>query len=152
MTTGNEKIDQVSSFTYIGGIISKDGGSRENIESGIPRAHDVSSESKRVWKNRKMSLQTKIRILEATVMTVVKYGNEARAFRKVDKNLLGVFKRNCLLIVLGTRLTDCVSNRRLYEKSDSIPLSRAILKERLRWLGHVLRMKDDILPKIVLFD
>ena len=25
------------------------------------------------------------------------------------------------------------------------------MKERLRWLGHVLRMKDDKLPKIVLF-
>ena len=25
------------------------------------------------------------------------------------------------------------------------------MKERLRWLGHVLWMKDDRLPKIVLF-
>ena len=31
------------------------------------------------------------------------------------------------------------------------PLSRAIMKERLRWLSHVLRMKGDRLPKIVLF-
>ena len=61
------------------------------------------------------------------------------------------FSEKCLRIVLGTRLTGRISNSRLYEKCGSIPLSRAIMKERLRWLGHVLRMKDDRLPKIVLF-
>ena len=25
------------------------------------------------------------------------------------------------------------------------------MRERMRWLGHILRMKDDRLPKIVLF-
>ena len=35
---GNEKIDQVSSFTYLGSIISKDGGSREDVESRIAKA------------------------------------------------------------------------------------------------------------------
>ena len=48
-------------------------------------------------------------------------------------------------------LTDRISNSRLYEKCGSIPLSRAIMKERFRWLGHVLRMKGDRLPKIILF-
>ena len=38
-----------------------------------------------------------------------------------------------------------------YEKCGSILLSTAIMKESLRWLGHVLRMKDDRLPKIVPF-
>ena len=71
--------------------------------------------------------------------------------RKTDENLLDVFQQNCLGIVLGTRLTDRISNNRLYEKYGSIPLSRSIMKERLRWLGHVVRMKDDRLPKIVLF-
>ena len=84
-------------------------------------------------------------------MTLVKYGSEAWTLRKADENLLDVFQRNCLRIVLDTRLTDRISNSRLYEKCGSIPLSRAIMKERLRWLGHVLRMKDDRLPKIVLF-
>ena len=69
----------------------------------------------------------------------------------LPQNLLDVFQRNCLRIVLGTRLTDRISNSRLYEKCGSIPLSGAIMKERLRWLGHVLRMKDDRLPKTVLF-
>ena len=56
-----------------------------------------------------------------------------------------------LRMVLGTRLTDRISNSRLYEKCSSIPLSRAIMKERFRWRGHVVRMKDDRFPKIVLF-
>ena len=32
------------------------------------------------------------------------------------------------------------------------PLSRAIIKERLRWLGHVVPIKEGILPRIVLFN
>ena len=53
-----------------------------------------------------ISQQTKIRILEATMRTVVK-------------------------------------------QFGSILLSRVIMRERLRWLGHVLEMKDDILTKII---
>ena len=84
-------------------------------------------------------------------MTGVKYGSEAWALRKADEDLLDVFQKNYSRIVLGTQLTDRISNNRLYEKCDSIPLSRAIMKERLRWLVHVLRMRDDRLPKIVIF-
>ena len=100
-------------------------------------------------RNRKISLQTKIRILEGTVMTVVKYGSEVCALRKTDEGLLDIFQRNCLRIVLVTRLNDRISNSSLYEKWGSILFSRPIMKERLRWLGHVLGMKDDRLPKIV---
>ena len=66
----------------------------------------------------------------------------------VNKPNLYVFHRNCLQIVLDTRQTDRISNSRLYEKCDSIPLSRSKIKERF---GHVVRMKDDRLPKIVIF-
>ena len=77
------------------------------------------------------------------MLTVVKYGSEACALQKADEDLQDVFQRNCLWIVLGTRLTDRILNSKLYEKCNHIPLSRAIMKERLKWLGHVLQMKDD---------
>jgi hypothetical protein len=38
--------------------------------------------------------------------------------------------------------TDC-------EKCESILLSRAMMTGKLRWLRHVLRMKDDRLSKII---
>ena len=96
--------------------------------------------------NRKISLRTKIRTLEATVMTVVKYGSEAWVLQNTD-DLLDVFQINCIRTVLGTRLTDRISNSRLYEKFGLTSPSRAIIRERFRWLGYVLRMKDDRLPK-----
>ena len=152
MTLRNEKIGQVGSFTYLGSIISKEGGSSKDVKSRIAKAQGIFSHHsyKKVWKNRKISMQTKIRILEATVMAVVKYGCEAWVLWKADEDLLDFFQRNRLRIVLGTRLTDSISNSRLYKKCGSIPLSWAIMKQRLKWLGHVLWMKDDRLPKIVL--
>ena len=53
VTFGNEKIDQVGSFTYLGSIISKDGGSNAYVKSRIAKARGVFSQLKRVWKNRK---------------------------------------------------------------------------------------------------
>jgi len=85
-------------------------------------------------------------------MTVVKYYFEAWKLRRIDEDLLDVFQKNCQRIVVGTRLTDRISNNRLHKKCGSIPFSRAIMRERLRRLGHVLRMRDDRLPKIVLVD
>ena len=89
---------------------------------------------KKVWKNRKVSPQTNIRILKGTLMTVVKYGYEEWMLRKADEDLLDVFQKNCLQIFLDTQLNDRISNSRLYKKWASIPLSRAIMKERIRWL------------------
>ena len=111
----------------------------------------IFSQLKKVWKHKKINLRTKIRILGTAVMRLVNYGFEAWALWKADEDLLDVFHGNYLRIVLGTRRTDRISNSRLCEKCGSIPLSRAIMRERLRWLGHVLPMKDDRLPKIVIF-
>ena len=41
LTLGNEKIDQVGSFAYLGSIISKDSRSSKDIKSRIAKARDV---------------------------------------------------------------------------------------------------------------
>ena len=41
VTMGNAKIDQVSSFTYLGNIISKDGGCSEDAKSRIVKAQGI---------------------------------------------------------------------------------------------------------------
>ena len=41
VTLGNEKIDQVTSFTYLGSIISKDARSSEDVKSRIAKTQGV---------------------------------------------------------------------------------------------------------------
>jgi len=53
-----------------------------------------------------ISLKTKIRIMEAREKTVVKYGFKAWVLQKPNENLLDIFQRNSLRIVLGTWQTD----------------------------------------------
>ena len=43
---------------------------------------------------------------------------------------------------LSTHLTDCISKNKLGKKSGSISFSRAIMKDRSRWLVYVLETKD----------
>ena len=84
-------------------------------------------------------------------MTAVKYGSEAWTLRKPDEYLQDVLQKNCLRIVLGTQLTDRISNSRLYEKYGSIALSSAILKESQRWLGQIVWTKDERLIFVLSF-
>jgi hypothetical protein len=71
-------------------------------------------------------------MLEATVMILIKYDSEALVLRKAAKDSLDVFQKNCPRIVLGTLLTDRISNSWLYEKCGSILLISALIRERLR--------------------
>ena len=43
VTLGNKNIDQVGSYTYLGSIISKDGGSSEDVKSRMAKAQGAFS-------------------------------------------------------------------------------------------------------------
>ena len=53
MMLGNEKIDQVDIFTYLGNIISKGDGCLEDVKSRIANAQFVFNSWKKVQKNRR---------------------------------------------------------------------------------------------------
>ena len=74
-------------FTYLGSIviILKEGGYSENFGSRRNKTQGAFSQLKKVWKTRKINVKTKIVILEATVITVVKYGSETWVLRKTEE-------------------------------------------------------------------
>ena len=85
----------------------------------------------------------KIKILEAAVMPVVKFGSKEWALQKKEEDLLDFFQGICLRVVLGIQLTNLISKSNSHKKSGSVLLSRAITRESYRRIGHVLRMMID---------
>ena len=56
-------------------------------------------------------------IKKAIKRTVVKLGYDTWGLRNTENDLLDVFQRNYLRILLGIRLTDRISNSNLCEKN-----------------------------------
>jgi len=57
VTLGNEKIDQVDSFTVLCSIVNKDGGSGEDVKSRIAKTEGIFPQFKKVRENKMISLQ-----------------------------------------------------------------------------------------------
>ena len=91
-----QNIEDVESFTYLGSIINKTGGTEEDIKSSIGKARHVFVTLKPVWNNRNILLKTKLTIFNSNVKSVLLYGSETWKHTKALDSRLQVFVNTCL--------------------------------------------------------
>lgn len=147
---GNEKIEQVEEFVYLGSLMTKEGSSEKEIIRRISLGNYRFRQLRSLWKRREISMKTKLRIYEATVMSVVLYGAESFTCSDEDYAKLNVFHTNKLRAIVSKR-RDQISNAKLFKLTGMFPLENYVRKYRLRWAGHVSRMDNSRLPKKTLF-
>ena len=66
-----EALDEVDSFTYLGSIVTKDGGTEADIAARIGKARAAFKQLKNVWRSSDLSRKTKIRIFNSNVKSVL---------------------------------------------------------------------------------
>ena len=91
-----QNIEDVESFTYLGSIINKTGGTEEDIKSSIGKARHVFVTLKPVWNNRNILPKTKLTIFNSNVKSVLLYGSETWKHTKALDSRLQVFVNTCL--------------------------------------------------------
>jgi hypothetical protein len=67
------KIENVDKFPYLGSIVTKEGGSMEDVRNKISEANGAFNQLQKVWKSSDISLQTKLIILNSNVKSVLLY-------------------------------------------------------------------------------
>ena len=56
---------------------------------------------------------------------------------------LNALQTRCLRIMLGIKRLDRVSNQQVYPTASTSPLTRTVTLRQLKFLGHILRMKNN---------
>ena len=136
----NSSIKQVEQFCYLGSWITADGRCNREIEYRIGEAKRGFNEMKNLLKNRKLSLESRKRMVKSYIWSILLYGSETWTInRKMEKKLeaaeIWIWRR-----VLSVPWTTRVTNQRILERMDTTRvLLNTIRKRQLQFLGHVLR-------------
>ena len=148
----NYKLEVVHEFVYLGSTITDNLSIDSELNKRIGKAAmTLSRLTKRVWSNNKLSDHTKVNVYKACVISTLLYGSESWTMRAHQEKRLNVFHMRCLRRILGITWQDKVTNKVVLEKA-GIPSLYTLLKQRrMRWLGHVTRMKDGRIPKDLLY-
>jgi endonuclease/exonuclease/phosphatase family metal-dependent hydrolase len=150
ITVGGEKLREVTQFVYLGSTIKNNGSTETEIKTRIGKAAAAFNTLHKVWKNANISLKTKIRLLNSNVLTVLLYGCETwKDIPELDKKLAS-FHQRCLRRILRIKWQDHITNETVLQRTQQEDLKVTLIKRRLQWLGHVMRMNEERYPKMIL--
>ena len=103
------------------------------------------------WNSKDISKQTKIKVYESLVLSVLLYNSETWTLNAISAQRLKSFEMTCLRKIEGVirrdRLRNTVVQERLGLTKDIIA---RIQQRQLQYFGHVIRMDQGRYPKLAL--
>ena len=149
---GSHKLNAVDRFQYLGSTISSNLSLEPEINSRIAKASAVMSKlHKRVWSNNNLTVNTKMRVYRACVLSTLLYSSETWTTYAAQEKRLNSFHLRCLRRILSIRWQEKIPNTVVLERAGLPSIFMLLSQRRLRWLGHVHRMADGRIPKDLLY-
>ena len=106
---------------------------------------------KNVFAVRAMSKSVKMRVYAASVLSVLLYGSETWNCTAADIKRLESFHNRCLRCMYGISRLTHFTNFDLRKLTGQQTIQSMMMTNRLRWLGHVMRMSNERMPKRMMF-
>ena len=142
-------LEQVAEFIYLGATQTEDGTSLKEVKVRIAKATAALARLKRIWRDRNISMPSKLHLLRSLVISVFLYAAESWTLNTEIEKRINAFEMNCYRRLLNIHYTSHTTNvqvRGLVTKHlgrhDS--LLTVAKKRKLRWFGHVMRAKGTL--------
>ena len=85
------------------------------------------------------------------VIPIIMYGSETWTLYRHHIKKLRTLQQRYLRFILNIKWTDYVTNDEVLERAKTEDIENILIRNRLRWLGHVVRMPDERPVKNLLY-
>ena len=136
MEIDGETIETVKDFIFLGSKITADGDCRHEIKRCLLCGRKTVANLDSILKSRDITLPTKVRLVKALVLPVVKYGCESWTIKKAEHQIMVAFQLWCWRRLLRVPWTAKRSNQSiLKEIGPEWSLGGLMLKLKLQYFG-----------------
>ena len=130
-------------FIFLGSRITVDGDCSHEMKRCLLLGRKVMTNLESIFKNRDMTLPTKVRLVKAMVFPVVMDGCESWSIKKAERRRIDAFEMWCWRRLLRVPWTARRPNQSiLKEISPGCSLEGLMLKLKLQYFGHLMRRAD----------
>ena len=134
-----ETMEIVSDFIFWGSKITADGDCSHKIKIPLLLGKKVMSNLDSIFKNRDITLPTKVHLVKTMVFPVAVYGCESWTGKKAERRRIDAFELWCWRRLLRVPWTARRSNQSiLKEISPGCSLEGMMLKLKLQYFGHLM--------------
>uniref|UniRef100_H3ASA6 Reverse transcriptase domain-containing protein n=1 Tax=Latimeria chalumnae TaxID=7897 RepID=H3ASA6_LATCH len=148
----NEALDNVDHFCYLGSTLTSSLSLDRELDVRIGKASVTFGRlTSCVWNNKLLTLNTKVSIYQACVLSTLLYGCESWVTYSKQERRLNSFYLRCLRKILGVTWDQRITNNEVLERTGLQSMQTTLDIRRLCWLGHVEHMPQDRLLKAVLY-
>ena len=136
-------LEQVNQFVYLGAIVT-DRGSKPEVLSRIAKARAALSRLKMIWKDKQISLSSKIRLLRSLVISVFLYACESWTLNSYLEKRIASLEMRCLRQLLGIDYRQHITNEEVRARVTAMigphqDLLEIVKTRKLKWFGHTTR-------------
>ena len=92
-----------------------------------------------IWKSKEIRTETKLRIFNSNIKSVLLYGSETWRRTKKALQKIQTFINSCPRRILNIWWPVKIRNEELWQGGDQEPVGRQMLKRKWGWIGYTLR-------------
>jgi exonuclease III len=151
-----EKYVEVDHFKYLGSILECNGSAEKDIKSRVGAAWGSFWKMNRsVFDRRRISLAVKMKLYQQCVLPALMFGSATWILTDTALAPIQTAHHHMLLRMLRFRKQHRTDHLMAYdvacEKMKCMPIKLTIRKAQLSWLGNLMRMEDDRVPRMLAF-